>query len=462
MIPETLDELTEWIIKQKDTYGALAIHPFVDARSQVRLERLMFEDKRTRLVFAAAHYSPDTVLDRLINDHVSDSFNEQLHTRIVQHPNTSAKTLQRIYHQDCSEKLITMLAAHPNTPVAILEELDWHKSEKIRMALCGNSNLTLKLIKKILPISSLQEKKRLINHAQLDEESLKILWKEGDEYLRAEVVAHSNCPLDLINKAINSSHMLIRKRLASNPSIDESICHRLLQDHDARVRAAVIKNQEVVTDGFTDEELLSLCYDPSNQVRRNEAKRIELSLEVIQQLAEDNDIWVKRWLARNAHTPEKILGQLAKDSDHNVRRSVARNPACSKKLLMILAEDQSSWVRAGVALRGDIPRETLHVLAKEQDVNILSAVGRNPSTPPEILDEILLSENRDIRRSVILNSNAPAKTLEKLQDDPYPLNRIFLGNRMLCNKQTKWTLMNDPDPEVRFSSIRTYAKQISL
>jgi hypothetical protein len=301
----------------------------------------------------------------------------------------------------------------------------------------------------------------MVKLPELDNTVLEILWAEGDEYLQAEVAAHPNIPEKLLNEAINSSHMIIRKRLASNVSISESVRYRLLQDKEAQVRTAVVKNQEATTDdGFTDEQLLALCDDPSEQVRRSEAKRSKLSHEVIEKLAADDDAWVRRWLARNPETSAQTLERLIQDNDEHVRRAVARNSSCPDKLLTRLAKDESTWVRAGVAMRDDIPMDCLIELAKEQDTDVLSAIGKNPSTPVEILNEITQNSNRDIRRSVILNSKVTADTLAMLEEDPYPLNRIILGSKKQSSLETKWTLVNDPDPEVRFSAIRTYAREI--
>ena len=450
VLPETLDALTNWVIEEGDPYAALALHPFVRDGFKKKLEHILFANKRLMYVFATAHYAPDSVLDVLALE-----LNEQLRVRILKHPNTTAKTIERIYKSSSSTKLIVLIAAHPNTPSAILEEIEWQGSEKIRAALCGNRKTPLSVINELLINSSLKEKKNIVRNSFLNEQVLEALWNEGDEYLRAEVVAHSECPERLIVKAIKSRHVIERQKLASNPVIGDVIRHRLLMDDAAQVRAAIVRSQEV-----SEGELQQLCDDPSEQVRRNEARRNGLSEPVIEQLARDDDIWVRRWLARNVETSKTDLEKLAFDEDENVRRSVARNRTCPKKILSELADDSSSWVRAGVALRSDITKETLLRLIDDQDIDVQSAIGRNPMTPVRILKRIAKNSDRDVRRSVILNEKVTAKVLELFIEDPYPLNRVILASRPRCSRQTLWLLANDPDQEVRFSAIRTFAMRM--
>ena len=450
VLPETLEALADWVIEKTDPYGALALHPFVDKEFKDKLERIMFVNRRLKYVFAMAHYAPDSVLDTLASEP-----NEQLRVRVLKHPNTAARTLERIFRGGCSAKMTVLIAAHPNTPTDILEELEWQGSEKIRTALCGNCNTPLPVIRVLLKECSLQEKKIIARNPVLNEQILETLWNEGDEYLRAEVVAHRSCSERLINKAIKSRHVVVRRKLASNTVIGEALRHRLLMDDAPQVRVAIVRNQEV-----SEGELQLLCDDPSDQVRRNEARRTGLSATVIAQLARDNDIWVRRWVARNAGTSEKYLEKLAVDEDENVRRSVARNEFCPERLLNVLADDDSAWVRAGVVLRTDISKEVLLKLIDDQDIDVQSAIGKNPITPVKILKRIANNSNRDVRRSVILNKKVTAKVLELFIEDPYPLNRVILASRPQCSRQVNWQLANDPDREVRFSAIRTFAMQL--
>ncbi len=450
MLPETLEGLAEWIIKKADPYGALALHPFVEKEFKEKLELIMFKKKRLMYVFASVHYTPDTVLDSIALES-----NEQLHIRVLKHPNTAARTLERLFVSGCSSKTKVLIAAHPNTPVKVLEKIEWQDSKKIRMALCANCNTPLLMIKQILTNSSLQEKKMIARSPALDTQTLTTLWNEGNEYLQAEVVAHRSCPEDLIDKAIESEQVIVKQKLASNPIINEAIRYRLLTDDAQQVRVAIVKNQEI-----SEDKLQKLCDDPSEQVRRNEARRTGLPETVIAQLAEDNDIWVRRWLARNNRTPEKVLKKLANDEDENVRRSVTRNESCTEDLLSVLTEDDSAWVRAGVAMRTDISQEILLKLIDDEHIDVQSALGRNPATPTKILKEITKNANRDVRRSVIQNKSATAKVLELLVEDPYPLNRVILASRTQCGRQIIWQLANDPDKEVRFSAIRTFAMQM--
>jgi ABC-type transporter MlaC component len=68
-------------------------------------------------------------------------------------------------------------------------------------------------------------------------------------------------------------------------------------------------------------------------------------VELLQQLAKDDDTLVRSEVARNPNTPVQLLQQLAKDDDTLVRSEVARNPNTPVELLQQLAKDDHEVVR---------------------------------------------------------------------------------------------------------------------
>ncbi len=71
------------------------------------------------------------------------------------------------------------------------------------------------------------------------------------------------------------------------------------------------------------EGLLAAC---QNHEWRGFVSRNSRSIVILEQLAGDENWWVRSGVARNSNTPTAILKRLAKDGDEWVRGWVASNP----------------------------------------------------------------------------------------------------------------------------------------
>ncbi len=453
MSADSLASLADYVIEQQDAYAALALHPFLDQTGRERLDQTLFSAQRYKLLFAAALYTPASVLDRLADEEMS-----QICLRLARNPNTATETLLRLYQQRDNDHICRQLAAHVNAASVMLADIasDCTPSEAIKLALSSNEHTPLKTLSLLLEEGSSDVCKRLAQNPSCDEGILQQLWLSEDDYLRAEVAAHPNASSALRLQAADSSNAFVRRKLATSPCLEMAIVLRLLRDESDQVRAAIVRNHSI-----TDPQMESLSDDPSNRVRRSQAQREGLPAKVIEHCVRDTDCWVRRWIARNPIVPEQLLAQLAEDKDTHVRRAVSRNPRCTDRILLVLSEDESAWVRAGVALRPDLSQKILQKLVGDTDIDVMSAVGRNPMTDSIVLQKIARHENRDVRRAVILNRAASVSVLTLLLEDPYPLNRIFLAAHPQSGIDIRWQLAKDPDNEVRFSAVRAIASALS-
>jgi hypothetical protein len=82
-----------------------------------------------------------------------------------------------------------------------------------------------------------------------------------------------------------------------------------------------------------------------------------------------------RWLASHKNYPD-VLELLAKDADVDVRRGVAQNATTPPATLELLAKDADVDVRWGVAQNATTPPATLELLAKDASVDVRWAAKR--------------------------------------------------------------------------------------
>ena len=442
---QPLNYLLGRIIKTSDPIIVAACYSYVGADRRSNFEKILFATNKLKRQFAMALYTPDSVLQSLVA-----CANQTIQLKIAKNPNCSAITLNRLAQQSVSKKLDVQIATHPRASQELLQRIyrKHLKSSAIITALCNNLSTPLVLLREIAKKASISQLKCIVGNPETDSDTLSHCFQYKDVYLQAEVVAHPNCPSELLQEAKVSKDALIRRKLTQNPLLSEGDLLGLLEDNDSRVRAAAIRRLNKIMMN----ELGIFCFDKSAQVRRCQARREKLPLAWFKGLAQDPEPWVRRLIARNITTPVEILCTLANDKIMMVRRGVVRNLNCPKVLIKKLAADTQPWVRAGIALRIDTPQSVLIALSKDNDIDVLSALGRNSSTPTDVLDKISQHPDKDVRRSVILNDSTPHSILHKLLNDPYPLNRLLLTNNKNLLGVDLMGLIEDPEPTVRFSS----------
>ena len=455
--PLDIETLAKRAIEADDPYIALAVHPRAGTLSRARLESVLFSNPKRRRRWAAAPYTPASVLAAL-----AEYDDPRLHKRIAAHPATPADTLTQLADRYGSAEIRLALAKHPKSPAALLASLPWSTHPELRQAIGSNPNASPGMLEKVLNDATLEEQKNIARNPTATAALLLDLWQGGeDPYLRAEIAAHPRLPPQLQRTAARSPNPLLRRKLAQNPSIPDDMLLCLLADDNAGVRAAAA-HSTMVSDCNPGAELNTLGNDPSRRVRRTAARSRRLDQTVLERLASDDDAWVRRWVAFNPATASGTLKQLATDVETGVRRGVARNPECPAECLHRLARDPEPWVRGGVALREGLAEKLIRQLARgERNADILSALGQNPSTPVGILLDIVRNADKDVRRSVCFNAGAPAEVLHQLLEDPYPLNRADLTRHPVLKENTLETMLADPEPQVRFGAAQALVRRLT-
>ena len=141
------------------------------------------------------------------------------------------------------------------------------------------------------------------------------------------------------------------------------------------------------------------------------------SPEMIEELMKDEDVEVRKAVAKNSSTPVDILMRLADDEDRNVREEVAINPNTPVELLRKLAMDEDEHVRWGVIRNPNTPTEVLRKLAEDDDCIVRITVARNSRTPADILMTLAGDKSWRVRSAVASNRNTPVDILAKLAMD---------------------------------------------
>lgn len=174
--------------------------------------------------------------------------------------------------------------------------------------------------------------------------------------------------------------------------------------------------------------------------------------------------------ARNPSTPPEILEELANDENMIVRTKVANNPNTSAFTLDKLVTDEDCVVRLRAAANLNTPLSTLEILAETQDdflsfqarsacIRILEkeiqevknkditvaelinfskkphfvireAVAENPTTSQITLKELSTDKAWYVRKAVAENPNTPTEVLIELFKDPLRVVREVLAKHL--------------------------------
>lgn len=209
--------------------------------------------KRTSRSLEIVHY------DRLLHAHVAriilaklasgstsakvlcrlaSSTSERLRTCVAQHTNTDAKTLARLM-QDPSEMVRASIASLPRATTEMLSVLAEDGSREVRDAVVRNSAAPPELISLAAP-SRPASLKIAISRQDCPQDVLDRAFTCGDINV---VVAAARHPmmrnLQLLQKVLQVAPVVVRKNIALNPNLDETLVRTLQGDTRSVVRENV-------------------------------------------------------------------------------------------------------------------------------------------------------------------------------------------------------------------------------
>lgn len=169
----------------------------------------------------------------------------------------------------------------------------------------------------------------------------------------------------------------------------------------------------------TDE--LTEVFNSGAADRFNTAKHTD-SLEILEILAYDPDVQIRRAVAYNKNTPESLLIDLAEDNDADIQMYVAANPNTPSEVLSkIITTDNSKALRAAT-VNPNITSELLGILSSNDDTRVRSAVAANEKTPVEVLKKMAKDKDAVVRYYA-------TNTLHMLQDKKKEARRIPFWRR---------------------------------
>lgn len=237
--------------------------------------------------------------------------------------------------------------------------------------------------------------------------------------MRFFIAYESRASEKLLRKLFNDWD--VNKWLAYNPNVPQDILEKLASDENVTIRRRVARNanllpllRRIAKEEKDKDVLVSLAKNPS------------IPLDVVEILYERGIIWekYKKRLLSNEVPPEELakslnalpeeLKELSTSEDKYIREKVAENLNTPQDVLEKLSRDEEYNVRAGVAENSNTPILVLETLSKDEDRFVRSRVASNLNTPGLILEKLWKDENTWVLSSIARNPNTPVSILEDL------------------------------------------------
>ena len=204
------------------------------------------------------------------------------------------------------------------------------------------------------------------------------------------------------------------------------------------------------SDSTSPEILKELAEDEDVEVRRLAVKHPSIPVEALTKLAEDRSLVVRSEVAYNPNTPVELLKNLSEDKEETVRYVVSRNPRTPVEALRKLAGDKDAGVRHGIADNPRTPVEALRKLVEDEDLHVRREVAKHPNTTVDILTKLAEDEDWHVRKEVARNSRTPVDILKKLAEDRDWHVRYKLADNPNTPDDILWKLAEDKNEGVRY------------
>jgi len=453
----TPENLLELIDKDEATNRLLAKHPRASAEL---LEKLSHSnDKLTRQGVAANPNTAPEIYVKLGQQFPKEFLaNPALDLLLMVHPalleEVPPALLVRLLKQaDCPASLLIWAADHPQEKVqlavAMNPKVQEKALEKLRLSQYQSVLEAVKAPNGLGSTDPIVDPEKAFEQAvkerlnSMTTSELHEAWAEGDIGL----AQWASLPLGFrLAKSSNSDifppEAIVRMLIETSWTL-ESLKEEL-PNYEAW--------DEVVLDPKTPIQVIEgLAKDSDLSVRRTIARKTSSSESVLEALAKDKDGDVRGAVAGNAFTSPSLLKVLAKDSDESIRREVARNTSTPFSALGELANDLADMVRHDVASNKSTPASVLQELAKDSAESVRSSVARNSSTPFSVLELLAKDSVDSVRNSVATNTSTPESLLKVLVQHTDRWTRDSLARKTSTPVSVLEVLAKDSDKSIRSS-----------
>ncbi len=333
--------------------------------------------------------------------HLAEEYDSDLRALVAADPHCDGTLLQRLVFDD-DEVVRTAARGNINLPYAVE---DWAQRAEL-------GHLTAREREQLSSISS-HARLLVAKHEKLSMTLLRRLAKDDDWRVRQAVAMHDRTLPEVLKKLAKDSDRDVREAVAGHPDTPSESLEQLLADSNEAVRFKAQNNANApqATVGLLhrleqrDPNLRDLARLPA-WMNALVAAHPNAPEDLLERLAQEDDINVVCAVATNPTTPQRMLERLCAHGQSEVLMAVGRNPrlsvAGSKKL--IASHDQN--LREVVAMHPNLSQELLEQLGKDTHWEVRRAVAQHPRCPTHLLERLSADSETDVALGAVLHHHA--------------------------------------------------------
>ncbi len=365
----------------------------------------------------------------ILDENIIDIFNQYLPESI--NPNKTSDTGDLL-----SKKGEYYIA--PNE-ISDINNLETNSEEIYRLSKHENNDVRFSVLKKLkIKSSVLNQAIKLLLSKHSNKKASKILVNDDCNFLRLLFLSE----FDKLERCTIAESLHLPNKLYSDLAMDKSWEGEF--EFGTWVRGKVASNSEI-----SSELLEKLANDDDWYVRREAAENLKAPVKLLKKLAKDKEPEVHRGVAENSNTPSDLLNKLSNDKYLYVRSSVASNSKTPEETLTKLTCEEDEFLLHELSKNPNLSEDILIKLSKKEDDDkyILMGISENPKTPISLLEQLIKDD--ELIQSVAKNTALPIKFLEKLSHS----NDVWVRANVAKNKSTPIAVLEvltgDKDKSVR-------------
>jgi hypothetical protein len=324
---------------------------------------------------------------------------------LLKNPKLSSAQLEELINRVESDEMVNLFLTHR------------HCTDSTTLAIAKGNNLLLQiaLAKQCLKRKteySIVLLETLIEH---EYESLKV---------QKAIACDANISEALLDKLLTPDRKELQIHIARGDigslGFSDRLQLRLAQNQLIDLKYRISVRQILAEKKVYPHILELLSHDPYAKVRSTVAKRSDLSIDMLLQLAQDPAETVQRSLIKNTTIDADRLTMMAQNSHPRMRELAAQHPNTPIPILEMLVDDP--LLQEHIARNPNTPTTTLQKLAAAGTQNI--ALTQNPQVADAIVQPILaklaIDPNYTRRKLVAHHPQTPQAILTQLAQDPEP------------------------------------------
>ena len=362
------------------------------------------KDRRIRSSVVANPQCPPTLLKKLSTDK-----NPDIRRNVALHPNIAPK-LQRNLLSRLSPRsnwYLRYVAEDPDCPSTVLMVLATHSNRSVRVAVAGNDRCPAGALARLASDEQSLIRELVAASPNCPAEVLEKLARDPHWEVQVAVADNPVSPPSVID-ILDPKKRGIAMRLAESTNCPIDTLEILAKNKDDWVRYEVACNPNCPVHIL---EILANDKGGMFATAAAVAEHRNCPTHVLEKLANDNDNWIRRAVATNRSSPTQLIQMLTSDGSCDVVLAALTNRKCSRRLrtktIQSIVTKGSRAKRIGLASAWGAKwlndAHIVETLARDSDWRVRKAVASNPSIPTSTYQTLLADEHDKVRLAAGLN-----------------------------------------------------------